>query len=458
MVQSRLKGDEIEELQELAVAHFWPHARQVGDMFGETGIKLVASAKGAWIADAEGERWFDTLAGMWLKNIGHGRQEIAEAVYKQMLDVSYTPGGTVSPATVKLAAKVASLSPDKESRVFFVSGGSEAVETALKMAKQYHSNRGEPGRWKVISRRGSYHGATHACISLGGGGSPPPGNAFGPLMPGNIHVATPDEYRCTFCRDKGGCNLECARDVDRAIEHEGPSSVAAFIGEPISAASGIHVPHPEYWPTIREICDRNGVLMICDEVITGFGRTGTMFATEHWDVTPDIFTVAKAMTSGYLPIGGAIATKNVADVFAGDDDNTFRHLITFGGNPASCAAGLANLEIMENEGMVDNSARMGDYLYESLQTLYEHPIVGDVRGGKGLICGVELVKNRDTREKFSPEDGLAKKLTPIIARRGLLGRFGDIIPIAPPLCITKDEVDFVVKAVGDSIGELESTL
>jgi adenosylmethionine-8-amino-7-oxononanoate aminotransferase len=198
--------------------------------------------------------------------------------------------------------------------------------------------------------------------------------------------------------------------------------------------------------------------MICDEVITGFGRTGRMFATEHWDVTPDIFTVAKAMTSGYLPIGGAIATKDVADVFAGDDDRTFRHLITFGGNPACCAAGIANLEIMENEGMVENSAQMGDYLFESLQTLYEHPIVGDVRGGKGLICGVELVKDRDTREKFAPEDELSKKLTPIVARHGLLGRFGDIVPIAPPLCVTKDEVDFLVKAIGDSIEELESTL
>jgi adenosylmethionine-8-amino-7-oxononanoate aminotransferase len=277
-------------------------------------------------------------------------------------------------------------------------------------------------------------------------------------MPGNIHVAQPNEYRCTFCRDRGGCNLECAQDVGRAIEHEGPSSVAAFIGEPISAASGIHVPHPEYWPTIREICDRYGVLMICDEVITGFGRTGRMFATEHWDVTPDIFTVAKAMTSGYLPIGGAIATKKVADAFAGDGDSTFRHLITFGGNPACCAAGIANLEIMENEGMVENSAQMGDYLFESLQTLYEHPIVGDVRGGKGLICGVELVKNRDTREKFSPEDKLAEKLTPIVARRGLLGRFGDIVPVAPPLCVTKDEIDFLVNAIGDSIAELQSTL
>ena len=329
MVSSRLNGEQIEELKQQAAAHFWPHARPAGDMSDDSGIKLVTSAKGVWVEDAEGKQWFDTIPGMWLKNIGHGRKEIAEAVFEQMQDISYSPGGTVSPATVKLAAKVASLSPDKESRVYFVSGGSEAVETALKMAKNYHKNNGEGTRWKVISRTGSYHGATHACMSLGGGGISAPAN-FGPLMPGNIHVAQPAPYRCTYCSDRGGCNLECARDVDRAIEHEGPATVAAFIGEPISVAAGIYVPHPEYWPTIREICDRHGVVMICDEVITGFGRTGKMFATEQWGVQPDIFTVAKALTSGYLPIGAAIASRKISEAFMGDDDSAFRHLITFG--------------------------------------------------------------------------------------------------------------------------------
>ncbi|MCH7786001.1 MAG: aspartate aminotransferase family protein, partial [Chloroflexi bacterium] len=379
------------------------------------------------------------------------------AVYAQMNDISYSPGGTVSPVTVRLAAKIASHAPDKESRVYFVSGGSEAVETALKMAKNYHKNNGEPTRWKVISRRGSYHGATVACMSLGGGGISAPVN-FGPLMPGNIHVSQPAEYRCLHCRDKGGCNLECARDVERAIEHEGQSTVAAFIGEPISAAAGIHVPHPDYWPTIREICDRTGVIMICDEVITGFGRTGTMFATEHWDVTPDITTIAKALTSGYLPIGAAVATKKIADAFIGDEDSAFRHLITFGGNPASCAAGLANLEILEGEGMVENSAKMGDYLYEQLQTLYEHRIVGDVRGGMGLLAAVEIVKDRDTREKFPKEAELAKKINPLMDKHGLLGRAGDVIALSPPLCITKDEVDHLVQQLDQVIGEVESIL
>ena len=457
MVAGRLTGEQIEELKELATTHFWPHSRMAGDMSEETGVKVVTEAKGVWVNDAEGNRWFDTMAGMWLKNIGHGRREIADAVYEQMQDISYSPGGTVSPATVKLAAKVASLAPDRDSRIYFVSGGSEAVETALKMAKNYHYNNGEHARWKVISRRDSYHGATQACISLGGGTARPI-QMFGPLMPGNVRVQTPNEYRCSFCSDRGGCNLQCANEVGRAIEYEGPSTVAAFIGEPISAASGIHVPHPEYWPTIREICDRYGVIMICDEVITGFGRTGKMFATENWDIKPDIFTVAKALTSGYLPIGAAVASKKVADAFLGDSDKSFGHLLTFGGNPPACAAGLANLEIMEKEGMVENSARMGEYLYDQLQTLYEHRIVGDVRGGMGLIAAVELVKDRDTKEKFPKEAGLAKKLEPIMNRHRLLGRAADVMAFAPPLCITKDEVDHLVNEVGAAIGELESVL
>jgi adenosylmethionine-8-amino-7-oxononanoate aminotransferase len=200
------------------------------------------------------------------------------------------------------------------------------------------------------------------------------------------------------------------------------------------------------------------VILICDEVITGFGRTGKMFATEHWNVQPDITTVAKALTSGYLPIGAAIARKEIADAFIGDEDSTFRHLITFGGNPASCAAGLANLDIMEGEGMIQNSAEMGDYLYERLQTLYEHSIVGHVRGGMGLLAAVEIVKDRDTKEKFPKESGLSDKLTHHFNQNRILGRGQDVIPISPPLCITRDEVDEIVSRLDDAIGKTEAEL
>lgn len=452
MVGSRINGEEIEEIKQMAAAHFWPHGRQAGDMSDDTGIKVVSRAQGCWVDDTEGRRWFDTLASMWLVNLGHGRTEIADAVAAQMRDISYSPGGTVSPSTARLAAKVAKLAPDKDSRVYFVSGGSEAVETALKMAKAYHFNNGESTRWKVISRRGSYHGATFACMSLGGSAFSAV-SSYGPLMPGNIHIAQPDAYRGIF-----GNGADAARDLERTIEHEGPKSVAAFIGEPISCAAGIHIPDDEYWPAIREICDKYGVIMIMDEVITGFGRTGTWFASEHWDAKPDIFTVAKALTSGYLPIGAAVASKKIADAFMGHEDNTFRHLITFGGNPASCAAGLTNLKLMEDEGIVENSAEMGDYLHQQLQRLYEHRIVGDIRGGKGVLAAVEIVRDRDTKERFPKEFGLADKMRPLVNERGLLGRFGDVISISPPLCITSDEIDWLVQQLDEIIGTVESTM
>ena len=447
MVRELLDAYDVEEIKTMAAAHFWPHSRQAGDMSDETGVKLVVRGEGSYVQDAAGKQWYDLISGMWLKNAGHGRREIADAVYEQMLEISYTPGGSVSPVTARLAAKLAELSPDPDSRIYFVSGGAEAVETALKMSRKFHKNNGEPGRFKFIARRGGYHGATFMNMSLGGGGVAA-GSDYGPLMPYTVNIAQPGEYRCRLCRGMSACDLECARDLEIAIQNEGPSSVAAFIAEPISVASGVHVPHPEYWPTIREICDKYGVLLICDEVITGFGRTGKWFATEHWGIKPDIFTVAKALTSGYLPIGAAVASKHVADAFIGDASTTFRHLITFGGNPPACAAGLANIEIMEREDLVDNSARMGEYLFDKLQSMYEHPIVGDVRGGLGLLCSMEFVKDRGTKEKFAADSGLMQLFSAEMNKQGLLGRvMGDVMHLAPPLSTTRDELDELVTKV-----------
>lgn len=437
---------DIDQARADAEAHFWPHSKPVGDMSKETGVQLVTRGDGVWVEDAEGERWFDTLSGLWLVNVGHGRREIADAVYQQMLALAFSPNDTVAPVTAALSAKLAAYSDDSRARVYYVSGGSEANETALKIAKNYHHLNGEPNRWKVMSRRGSYHGATLACTSLGrggpGGGSVPA--QFGPLVPGNVHVAQAAEYRCHLCARDGGCTLDCAKDVERQIAHEGPGTVAALIAEPISAAAGIHVPRPDYWPTLRQICDKYGVLLIADEVITGFCRTGKMFATEHWGVKPDIRTVAKGLTSGYLPIGAAIVSGKVMAAFEGGPDKTFAHLITFGGNPASSAAAMANLEIMENEDMAGRSAEMGDYLFERLQTLRSHAIVGDVRGGKGLLCALELVLDRETKAMFPKDVGIEKLAVGAMRENRMLGRAGHVIPIAPPLCITRDEIDDAV--------------
>ena len=451
---------DMEEARTDAAAHFWPHSQQAGNMGKASGVQLVTRGEGVWVDDADGERWFDTLSGLWLVNVGHGRREIADAVYKQMLELAFSPNDTVSPVTAALSAKLADLSQDKSARTYYVSGGSEANETALKIAKNYHYLNGEPNRWKVISRRGSYHGATLACTSLGrggpGGGSIPP--QFGPLVPGNIHIDQPAQYRCHHCSHESACSLVCADDIERAILHEGPSTVAAFIGEPISAAAGIHVPHPDYWPRIREICSKYNVVMIVDEVITGFGRTGKMFATEHWGVTPDIRTVAKGLTSGYFPIGAAIVSGNIADRFIGEAGSTLQHLITFGGNPASCAAALANLEIMENENMAQRSAEMGEYLYERLQALRKYPIVGDVRGGMGLLCALELVKDRDTGEQFPKEAKLDELAVRAMRANRMLGRAGNIIPIAPPLCVSREEIDIAVSRLEEVVKSLGEQL
>ena len=444
-------------LVELGEAHFWPHASTAGDLSSPVGVKIVTRGDGVWVYDHQDRRYFDTLSGMWLSNIGHGRREVADAVHAQICELGYAPDGSVHPTTLRLAARVAALAPDPGSRVFFVSGGSEAVETAMKMAKKFHRSRGDAGRYKFISRRGSYHGATHGALSLGGGGGNN-GAEYGPLPYGGVRVQGPDQYRNPFGGTDGKGDLECAREIERAILNEGPDTVAAVVGEPISASAGVHIPHPEYWPMVREICDRYGVLLICDEVITGFGRTGRMFATEHWGVVPDITVVAKALTSGYVPIGAAIATKHVADAFAGPDGTPFDHRITFGGNPVSCAAGLANLDVLQRELLVRNAADMGGYLFGRLQDLYRYDIVGQVRGGLGLICAVEIVADRATREPFPKKARLAQRARLLMERHGLLGRAGNIFFIAPPLCVTRGELDFLVNQLGAVIAELQADL
>jgi adenosylmethionine-8-amino-7-oxononanoate aminotransferase len=445
------------ELVELGEAHFWPHARTAGDLSSPDGVKIVTRGDGVWVYDEGERRYFDTLSGMWLSNIGHGRREVADAVGAQICELGYAPDGCVHPATLRLAARVAGLAPDPASRVFFVSGGSEAVETAMKMAKKFHRSRGESGRYKFVSRRGSYHGATHGALSLGGGGGNN-GAEYGPLPYGGVRVQGPDQYRNPFGGTDGRGDLECAREIERAILNEGPDTVAAVIGEPVSAAAGVHIPHPEYWPMVREICDRYGVLLICDEVITGFGRTGRMFATEHWGVVPDITVVAKALTSGYASIGAAIAAKHVADAFTGRGGTAFDHRITYGGNPVSCAAGLASLDILERELLVRNAADMGGYLFGRLQELYRYDIVGQVRGGLGLICAVEIVANRATKQPFPKEARLAQRAGLLMERHGLLGRAGNIFYLAPPLCVTRGELDFLVCQLGAVIAELQADL
>ena len=449
-----LSGERIEELQQVAGDHMFMHAQQVNDWRGN--LKVYVKGDGVWVETADGHRYLDAMGGLWYKAAGYGRTEIAEAVFAQMSAIESPPAGGVAIPQVELSGKVAELYPDHGARSFFVSGGSEAVETAVKMAKKYSHLNGKSGAFKVISRRYSYHGGTAMAVSLGRAST---GDPMGPEMPGALHVTNWNSYRLPFSGDPIDVAIKCADEIEEVIVHQGPETVAAIIAEPISAAFGIQVPPAEYWHRLREIADKHNVVLIADEVITGFGRTGEYFAPTNWGVQPDITAVAKSITSGYAPLGAAIATKKIADAFTGGANETFTHLITFGGHPISAAAALANLRIFEREDLVGNSRRMGTYLFEQLQSLFTHSLVGDVRGGLGLLAAVELVADRKNKTPFPAAAGLGQKLPKMLFDRNLVSfRAGDVISICPPLSINKDEVDFIVNAIDSALDELESEL
>jgi len=435
---------EVKSLQESALEHLWVYLREPSDMAEKGDPTIFVSGEGVHVTDALGNTSIDGMSGLWLKNVGYGRKEIADAAYEQMLNLTYMPLGTTTEPTIRLAEKISQIAPGDMTRSFFTSGGSEAVETALKLSRAYFKRVGEPNRTKFISRKGSYHGATMGALALGGSHLYPKLD-YEPLMPGVFHVPQPLPYRCEF----GGetpqeCAELCVNAVEEMIKFQDPETIAAVFAEPISSPMGCAVPGDNYWPRLREICDRYGVLLIADEVITGFGRTGKMFATEHWGVVPDMMTVAKGITSGYIPMGGCITRGEISDAFIGSQKASFKHVITFGGHPVAAAAALKNIEIMEEEGMVENAAKQGAYLLDGLNEMKEkYQMIGDVRG-LGLFCGLELVADRETKEYFPAEADLANRITQGFAENGLLLRGGDRMNVAPPLCITSSEVDDLV--------------
>ena len=450
------KPANLQELQSFAKENFWPHNRMAGDVSPITGLDLVVRGEGVWVENVEGRRFFDTMAGLWLVNAGHGRKEIADAVHQQMTSLAFTPPGTVSPVVAEVSAKVMALSPHPDGRMYWMSGGTEAVETALKIARKYHKNRGQPSRTLFLARQGSYHGNSLMTMALSKAVMSSVAD-FEPLPEGTRQCAQPGVYRCGLCAGQGLCNLKCADDVERAILEYGPDNIAAFIGEPISATAGIHDPGPDYWRRVQEICNRHGVLFILDEVITGFGRTGKMFALQHWGLKPDLITIAKGLTSGYVPVGAVLVSKDVSDTFLKDDASVFRHVGTFGGNPISAAAASANLKIFERENLVGNAEKMGALLLEGFRELKRHAIVGDVRG-KGLLCAIEFVKDQQTKERFPAASGLVGRLGRLMRQTGLYGRGGDVWAFSPPLCIQEEEVEWLVKHVDQVVSALSQEL
>jgi adenosylmethionine-8-amino-7-oxononanoate aminotransferase len=441
------------ELETAAIAHLWPHSNDLEwDEYIERGLRVFVSGKGSRLTDVQGRTYIDGLAGLFLVNVGHGRAEIGEVMARQAATLAYTASSnSANPASVRLAETIASITPGDLDRIFFCSGGSEAVETALKIAKQAHVLRGHPKRYKVIARRGSYHGQTFGAASLTSSASEA---YFGPFMAGVSRVPSPNRYRNDFGLDGDEGELMCASWVEQEIIAQGPQHVAAVIGEPISAANGTHLPSPAYWQELRRICDRHGVLLIMDEVITGYGRTGKLFAAEHYGVVPDLMTMAKGLSSGYAPIGAVAVRSEVFEPFT-EHGNAFNHLLTFGGHAVAAAAASKNLEILLGDNLVERSATMGDYLLKLADGLRTHPTVGDVRGGSGLLCGIELVKSKDTKEPWGTEHPFIRGLALRTQERGLLTRVWDVLHLAPPLVITREELDETISIVDECLSELE---
>ena len=445
-----------ETLRRSALEHVWMHNRDWVQTAEEGGPTIVVEGDGIRVTDSEGKTWIDVNGGYTSVNVGYGRTEIADAAREQMLKLAYFPQGTATEALVRFVEKLAQITPGSLERTWPVTGGSEANETAVKIARAYQKRVGEPGRYKIISLWGSYHGATGGVMWLGGSTGH---SDYEPAYPGMVYAPQPNPYRCQLGGETSSeCAIRCAKAIEDLILFHGPKTVAAVIAEPVSSSSAAAVPGDEYWPMLRQICDRYGVLLIADEVVCGFGRTGKMFAVDHWGVVPDIMTLAKGVVSSYLPIGAAIATGGVADVFAGED-NIFRQALTFGGHPVAAAAALKNIEIMEREGLVHNSAEIGAHFLARLQGLREeHQIVGDVRG-LGLLLGIELVMDRETKEPYAAEVRLAERLNDKFRKQGLILRASDrSISLGPPLCVTRGDVDEIVAGIDRVLGEVETEL
>ena len=446
-------------LQDAANRHLFVGMTNAAQLAEEGGPLVMDSADGIYVTSMDGKKYIDGISGMYFRNVGHGREEIAKAIYDQLTRVSMNVYAGATPATIQLAAKLAQITPGDLTRTFFCQGGSEANESSLKMAQAYHVRRGDRGRYKVISRKGSYHGSTYGTMWLGGHPGFPRID-YQPKPANVVTVPAPHYYHDEFnSKSPEECGERAAKAIEEAILFEGPDSVSAVIGEPVSQPLGGVVPPSNYWPLVRDICDRYGVLLIFDEVITGFGRLGTWFGADFVGVTPDIMSFAKGITSGYFPVGGAIATAEVADVFSGGPEKTWSHMYTYSAHPGGAAAALKNLEIVERENLVENARARGEQLKERLEEMKEkHPMIGDVRG-TGLIQGIEFVADRTSKQHFDPKLRVNARLTEKLIARGVWIRVpAYIVPIAPPLIITADELDELATAIDESLGEVEREL
>lgn len=408
--------------------------------------------KGATLTNAEGREFIDGLACLWNVNVGHGREELAAAAAEQMATLAYATNytGSSNIPAIRLARRMSELAYPNLVATYFTSGGAESNESAFKTARFYWKIKGQPDKVKVISRQYAYHGVTMAAMSA----TAVPGydRMFGPRVPNFVHTATPYAYRFEGAKAGESVGQAAARMLEETLLAEGPETVAAFIAEPVQGAGGIIVPPDDYFPLIRKICDKHRVLFIADEVITGFGRTGDWFALTRYGVQPDILAFAKGITSGYLPLGGIMVSREVLDtMLTAPYADRWMHAYTYSGHATCCAVGLRNLEIIQQEGLVDNAAKMGARLLKGMQGLTDLAAVGEVRG-QGLMVAVELVADRATKAAFDPAKKIVGKVKAELEARGVFTRnVRDILCFAPALVITEAQVDRLVEATRGAV-------
>src|SRR3954447_2827131 len=438
------------ELQKKARRHLWMHFTRMGAYDDQHEIPVLVRGDGCYVWDEHGKKYLDGLSALFCVNAGHGRAELGEAAAKQAKELGfYTNWSYAHPPAIELASRLADLAPGDLNRVFFTSGGSEAVETAWKLARAYHKATGQPQRTKVISRETAYHGTSLGALAVTG--ITQLRTEFEPLTPGACHVANTNSYRWPEDRDP----LWAAEEIAHRIEFEGPETVAAVILEPVQNAGGCFTPQEGYFQRVREICDTYGVLLISDEVICSWGRLGYYFGCERYDYQPDLITTAKGITSAYAPMGAVIASDQVAEPFM-SGSNTFTHGLTFGGHPLSAAVALANLDIFEREDLCGHvQAKEGEFR-QMLEGLRELPIVGDVRGA-GFFHAIELVKDQDTKESFDDAESeqlLRGFMSGELYQQGLICRADDrgdpVIQLSPPLIADSEhfaEIDSVLRSV-----------
>jgi len=414
---------------------------------------IIDAGKGVMVSDIDGREYIDGQGGLWNVNAGHGRREIIDAISEQLNRLQYYSlfGGTTHGGSIELSKLLVDMTtPEGMTRVFFSTGGSEAVETALKLARQYWNLEGQPQRTKFISLQRAYHGVGFGGLSANG--TPAFRHMFEPLMAGFSRVEPPYLYRNPFSSDPAELAQICATMLDRMIEDQSPNTVAAFIAEPIQGAGGIIVPPAEYWPLIRKVCDKHGILLIADEVVTGFGRTGSMFGSRLWGVKPDMMVFAKGINSGYVPLGATMFNERIEQAFAGKTNAAFMHGNTYLAHPLACAAALANLDIVVKEGLADNAAAVGSYFLEKLKALAaRQKHVGEARG-KGLMIGVELVADKKTKTRFPDSDLFGHYVARRCRDHGVLIRnVYDTFIISPPLILAKSHVDRIVEVMDEAL-------